>query len=166
MIPAPIPTNDARRLEALHRLLILDTPPEERFDRIVSFAADEFDMPMAQLSLIDAQRQWAKSRVGIGPCEMARSHSVCGHLLDQPKGLTIADLKADERFCDNPVLMDDLGARFYAGSPLILPSGEVVGALCILDTRPREFDEIDRAILDTLRDLAVRELIGDGADAR
>ncbi|WP_320409198.1 GAF domain-containing protein [Piscinibacter gummiphilus] len=162
MIPAPIPNNDAQRLQALYQLLILDTPPEARFDRIVAFAADEFDMPVAQISLIDHDRQWAKARVGIEPCEMPRGNSVCGHLLDKPQGLVVPDLTADERFHDNTVLIDEVGLRFYAGSPLVMPDGHVMGALCVMDRRPREFDATDRAILDALRDLVVMELAGQG----
>ena len=162
MIPAPIPANDSDRLKALHSLLILDTPPEERFDRVVAFAADEFDMPVAQMSLIDGDRQWAKARVGVDGCEMPRSHSVCGHVLSMPQGLTVPDLEADPRFHDNPILIDQLGLRFYAGAPLVMPDGHVVGALCVMDRRPREFDATDRAILNTLRDLIVMELAGTG----
>jgi len=162
MIPAPIPANDNERLKALYQLLILDTPPEERFDRIVAFAADEFDMPVAQISLIDRDRQWAKARVGVEGCEMARDDSVCGHLLDKPDGLVVPDLTADERFHDNAALVGEAGLRFYAGSPLVMPDGHVMGALCVMDRRPRDFDATDRAILDALRDLVVMELAGQG----
>ena len=160
-----MPADDADRLEALHRLLILDTPPEERFDRIVAFAADELDMPMAQMSLVDADRLWAKARVGVDGDQMPRRDAICGHLLDQPKGLVVADLAADERFRDNPVLIDQLGLRFYAGAPLQLPSGHVVGALCVMDRQPRAFTRVDQAILNALRDLVVRELVREAGDA-
>ena len=165
MTPAPIPENDNDRLQALYRLLILDTPPEERFDRIVAFAADEFDMPLAQMSLLDEQRQWAKSRVGMPTDEMPRSQSICGHILDKPQGLTVEDLSRDERFHDNPIVSGEMGLRFYAGAPLILPDGHVVGALCVLDRQPRQFDATDRAILNTLRDLIMAELLRAGRDA-
>jgi GAF domain-containing protein len=81
MLPAPIPADDAERLRALRELLILDTPPEERFDRIVAFAAEEFDMPIALISLVDAQRQWFKARVGLDACETSREISFCGHAI-------------------------------------------------------------------------------------
>jgi GAF domain-containing protein len=165
MKPAPIPPDDAERLQALHRLLILDTPPEERFDRIVAFAAQEFDTSMAQLTLIDRHRQWAKARVGLSSCEMSRAHSFCGHLVELHDGLIVEDAGADERFRDNPIVTDGLCVRFYAGAPLIVPSGHVVGALCVLDRAPRSFDATDRAILHTLRDLALNELLAGNVDA-
>ena len=161
----PIPSNDADRLRALHRLLILDTPPEERFDRIVDFAAQEFDTSMAQLSLVDEHRQWLKARVGLSICETSRGESFCGHLVNSPDGLIVEDTLLDERFFDNPLVIDGPRIRFYAGSPLILPCGNIVGALCILDCLPRSLDATDRAILDTLRDLAVNELLGGCAHA-
>lgn len=164
MKPAPIPDNDAQRLQALYQLLILDTPPEARYDRIVAFAADEFDMPMAQMSLLDESRQWAKSHVGMPSAEMPRSQSLCGHLVALPQGMTVPDLAQDERFHDNPLVTGDIGLRFYAGSPLVLPDGHVVGALCVLDREPRQFDATDRAILDTLRDLIVGELLREQRD--
>jgi len=166
MTPAPILPDEDERLQALHQLLILDTPPEERFDRIVAFAAEEFDMPIAQMSLLDADRQWAKSRVGIDGDAMARSHSVCGHFVGNPTPMAIEDLTQDTRFRDNPVLIDENHLRFYAGSPLVMPSGHVIGALCVMDRQPRTFDATDQAILNTLRDLVVRELVREADDAR
>lgn len=162
MKPAPIPANEPERLDALYRLLILDTPPEERFDRIVSFAAEEFDAPMAQLTLLDRDRQWFKSRVGLAGCEAARKDSFCGHILDHPEGLIVQDATLDERFHDNPYVTGDTGLRFYAGTPLVLPDGHTVGALCVMDRQPREFDSTDLAILRKLRDLVVNELLGSG----
>ena len=83
MLKAPIPANEDERLKALRDLLILDTPPEERFDRIVQFARDEFDVPIALLSLVDGDRQWFKARVGLDAEETARDISFCGHAIQQ-----------------------------------------------------------------------------------
>jgi GAF domain-containing protein len=162
MTPAPIPANDAERLRVLRELLILDTPPEERFDRIVEFAASEFDMPIALVSLIDEQRQWFKARVGLDVCETSREISFCGHAILQSELFEVLDAARDPRFHDNPLVVGAPFIRFYIGAPLILPSGVTVGTLCLIDTRPREFDTLDRAILGTLRDLVVAELVGQG----
>lgn len=161
------PTNEEDRLEALRQLLILDTPPEERFDRLTAFAAQEFDVPMALLSLIDDDRQWFKSRVGMGPCETSRDISFCGHAILQNDVMVVPDATQDERFADNPLVTGDPHIQFYAGAPLQMPGGHNVGTLCLLDHKPRSLDAIDLAILGSLRDLAVEELLRrkDGATA-
>ena len=159
MIPAPTPTDDERRLQALREMLILDTPPEERFDRVVRFAAEEFDMPMVLVSLIDARRQWFKARVGIDACETNRDVSFCGHAIMQPQIMVVPDALADERFHDNPLVGGDPNIRFYAGAPLQLPTGQIVGTLCMIDRQPRQLDELDLAIFGSLRDLVVSELV-------
>lgn len=162
MMPAPIPADDEARLAALRELLILDTPPEERFDRIVEFAAAEFDVPIALVSLIDRDRQWFKARVGLAACETAREISFCGHAIMQRELFEVLDAARDPRFADNPLVVGDPFIRFYLGAPLVMPGGATVGTLCLIDTRPREFDAMDRAILGTLRDLVVAELAGQG----
>ena len=159
MIPAPIPTDDERRLQALREMLILDTPPEERFDRVVRFAADEFDMPIVLVSLVDAKRQWFKARVGLDVCETDRESSFCGHAIMQAKILIVEDALDDERFRDNPLVSGDPKIRFYAGAPLQLPTGEIVGTLCMIDRQPRRLDAVDQAIFGSLRDLVVGELV-------
>ncbi len=158
MLLAPVLPEDAARLQALHELLILDTPPEQRFDRIARFAAEEFDMPMALISLVDENRQWFKARVGLDVCETPRDISFCGHAIGGLELFLIPDACADERFSDNPLVTGPPFVRFYAGAPLRLALGPVVGTLCLLDTRPRTFDDIDHSILYSLRDLAVQEL--------
>lgn len=162
MTPAPIPANDAERLRALRELLILDTPPEERFDRIVEFAASEFDMPIALISLVDRNRQWFKARVGLDACETSREISFCGHAIMQSDLFQVIDAMQDPRFADNPLVVGAPFIRFYVGAPLILPGGAAIGTLCLIDTQPREFDALDRGILGTLRDLLVAELLGQG----
>ena len=159
MIPAPIPANDAERLVALRQLLILDTPPEERFDRIVAFATNEFDLPAGSISLVDTNRLWFKARVGVDVCETDRATSFCGHAVTSPDFLIVADALKDARFHDNPLVTGPAQIRFYAGAPLVLPSGHVAGTLCVYGPTPRSFDAMDRAILGTLRDLCVEELL-------
>lgn len=158
MIPAPLPDDEAERLLALRALLILDTPPEERFDRIVQFAATEFDAPMAMISLVDSDRQWFKSRVGFAACETPRDVSFCAHAVHGRELLLVPDALRDPRFHDNPAVVAGPRVRFYAGAPLELASGAVVGTLCVLDTRERHFDAVDRSILESLRLLVVAEL--------
>lgn len=158
MTVAPLPRNEARRLEALRSLLILDTPPEERFDRISAFAAQEFDMPIALVSLVDSDRQWFKSNFGMLVCETPRDVSFCSHAILQSRPLVVHDTLLDPRFADNPSVVGDPFVRFYAGAGLRLAYGHVVGTLCLMDRRPRSFDRLDEAILCGLRDLVVEEL--------
>jgi GAF domain-containing protein len=152
-----------QRLNALRSLLILDTPPEERFDRITRFAASEFDTPVALVSLIDERRQWFKARVGLDACETSRDISFCGHAIEGSNVLVIGDARDDPRFADNPLVTGDPFIRFYAGAPLILPGGLSVGTLCLIDTEPRTFSRIDQSILCALRDVVVEELMREAA---
>lgn len=158
MIPAPIPANEPERLAALRQLLILDTPPEERFDRITAFARAEFDVPTVLVSLVDGDRQWFKSRVGLDACETDRSISFCGHAIAESDVLVVNDARADLRFFDNPLVTGAPHIRFYAGAPLVLDNGHAVGTLCLISPVPRAYDEIDLAIHGALRDLVVEEL--------
>ncbi len=158
MVPAPIPADEPQRLQALRELLILDTPPEERFDRIVRFAASEFDAPMAMISLVDSDRQWFKASVGLDVCETSRDTSFCSHVVHDRRMLLVKNVLQDPRFFDNPFVRGAPHVRFYVGAPLQLKSGAIVGTLCVLDTRERDFDAVDRSILDALRTLAVAEL--------
>jgi GAF domain-containing protein len=158
MLAAPIPDYDQERLAALREMLILDTPPEERFDKVVQFAAQEFDVPIALISLIDENRQWFKARVGVDVCETGRDVSFCGHAILQEDIFIIPDSRADERFADNPLVVNEPHVIFYAGAPLRMPSGYVIGTLCLIDHHPRDLDATELAILASLRDLLVEEL--------
>jgi len=155
---APTPDNEAERLTALHALLILDTPPEQRFDKIVQFAATEFDVPVVLITLLDAERQWFKARVGTDVCETGRDISLCSHAILQPGIMVVPDTLEDPRFADNPLVTGDLKVRFYAGAPLAMASGLQLGTLCLIDHRPRTLDAMELGILGTLRDLVVMEL--------
>ena len=150
--------NEAARLAALYELLILDTPPEERFDKIARFAADEFDMPIVLVTLVDAERQWFKARVGTQVCETGRDVSFCAHAILHDEIMVVEDALQDPRFADNPLVTGAPHIRFYAGAPLALPSGLRLGTLCLIDRRPRTLDPLDLGILGTLRDLAAMEL--------
>ncbi|TNF53602.1 MAG: GAF domain-containing protein [Burkholderiales bacterium] len=159
MILAPIPEYDSQRLKALRKLLILDTPAEERFDRITQFAMREFDMPMALVSLVDRDRQWFKSNFGIDAAETPRDISFCGHAILERNLLVVPDALKDERFHDNPLVVNKPWIRFYAGAVLRMPYGASLGTLCVMDTRPREMDPVDLSILCSLRDLVVEEML-------
>lgn len=141
--------HEVDRLRALRSLNLLDTPHEERFDRVVRLAQRLFDVPTAAVTLIDADRQWAKAQVGL-PRQLPRDDSFCTHTIETPDPLVVQDTWDDDRFRDNPLVVDGPKVRFYAGQPLTV-RGQRLGALCILDDKPREVTEAD---LDLLRDLA------------
>ena len=156
---AATPDNESARLAALYELLILDTPPEERFDKIAAFAAAEFDVPIATITLVDTERQWFKARVGIEVQQTGRDVSFCSHAILAPQIMVIPDALDDPRFADNPLVTGAPYIRFYAGAPLTLPSGLRLGTLCLIDRRPRTLDALELGILGTLRDLVVLELV-------
>lgn len=160
---APIPSNEQARLQALRELLILDTPPEQRFDRLIAFAAEEFDMPTVLLSLVDENRQWFKARIGMDVCESSRDVAFCAHAILANETLLIPDTLNDPRFADNPLVTGPPFIRFYAGAPLQPKPGLRVGTLCLIDSKPRQLDATDLAILATLRDLVQGELLGQPA---
>jgi len=113
-----IPDNETQRLAALHALDVLDTPPEERFDRITRIAARLMDVPICLVTLVDANRQWFKSCIGLDASETPRDISFCGHAILAPEALVIPDAAADPRFADNPLVAGEPRIRFYAGEPL------------------------------------------------
>jgi len=162
MLVAPVPDNEAERLANLYALLLLDTPPEERFDKIVAFAAQEFEVPIALITLLDSERQWFKAQVGMTACSTARDISFCGHAIMQPDTFVVPDAASDPRFANNPLVTGAPHIRFYAGAPLVMPSGHALGTLCVIDTKPRALDHTDLTILAALRDLLVKELSGVG----
>jgi PAS domain S-box-containing protein len=151
MKKAPLAVNEEQRLAALRALNILDTPPEERFDRITRLARKLFDVPIALITLVDAERQWFKSCQGLRVRETPRDISFCGHAILSQEGLVVPDTLLDERFADNPLVLGETSIRFYAGQPLRAPDGSQVGVLCIEDRRPHSWRAEDR---DLLRDLA------------
>ncbi|WP_036166976.1 ATP-binding protein [Massilia sp. 9096] len=150
---AETPNNDdeAHRLQVLLNLNILDTPAEERFDRITRLASRLFNVPIALVSLVDANRQWFKSRQGLAVAQTDRSMSFCSHAIKQEQVMVVEDALQDPRFVANPLVSGDPNIRFYAGSPLVAPDGSRVGTLCLIDRAPRAFSAEQAA---TLRDLA------------
>lgn len=153
------PDDEAARLKNLHSLKLLDTAPEERFDRLTRLARRLFDVPIALVSLVDANRQWFKSSAGLDASETPREISFCGHAILQDQILEICDAEQDERFHDNPLVTDKPGIRFYAGHPLGLEDGSKLGTLCLLDTRPRKLNDEERELLRDLARMAEQEMV-------
>lgn len=160
MTPAPIPADEDERLSALRALLLLDTPPEERFDRLARFVAEQLDVPIALLTLVDGQRQWFKARVGLDATETPRDISFCGHSIMKNDLFIVEDASRDPRFSDNPLVTGEPHIRFYAGAPLSAPGGHRIGTLCVIDTVPRTLGPVELSILDALRRLANETVAG------
>src|SRR6516165_5183431 len=135
---ALLPENEAVRLAALHGLGMLDTPPEPAYDELSALAAYVCQTPIALISLVDADRQWFKSRVGLAAGETPREAAFCAHAILQPDLLVVPDARTDERFASNPLVTSTPGIRFYAGAPLVTAEGHALGTLCVLDHKPRD----------------------------
>lgn len=158
MIAPAIPHNEKARLTELRSLGILDSLPEDRFDRLTRIAARVFSVPIALVSLVDERRQWFKSRVGLEAEETAREISFCGHAILGNDVCVVADTALDSRFADNPLVVNDPKIHFYAGCPLKVNNGHVIGTLCIIDRVPREFSQADRELLADLAGMVEQEL--------
>jgi diguanylate cyclase (GGDEF)-like protein len=152
------PRDEPRRLETLRSLGILDTGPEERFDRLTRMAKRMFDVPIALVSLVDENRQWFKSCFGLGVRETPREISFCGHAILGSGPFTVPDTVLDERFADNPLVVNEPHIRFYAGCPLRAPDGQTMGTLCVIDRAPRSFGPEEREALMDLAAMVEREL--------
>ncbi len=155
---APIPENEAERLKALKRYEILDTGPEQNFDDITLLASQICEAPIAMISLVDENRQWFKSRIGMTQSEMSRDIAFCAHGILQPDWFEIEDTLADERFATNPLVTDNPKIRFYAGAPLIARDGHAVGMLCVNDQAPRKLSPKQKLALQALSRQVVAQL--------
>ncbi|MCC6620151.1 MAG: diguanylate cyclase [Deltaproteobacteria bacterium] len=136
-IPAELPPDEPRRLAELVALELLDSVPEPDFDRLTRMAAADLGCPIALVSLVDAQRQWFKSRLGLVASETPRDQSLCAHAILEPRPLVVRDALLDPRFADNALVVGPPHLRFYAGVPL-RSRGHAIGTLCVIDTRPRD----------------------------
>ena len=159
MLPPDPHPDEPARLGAVRDLHLLDTPPEERFDRIVRVASSAIGVPMSVVSLIDADRQWFTARVGIDSCETPRSASFCAHAILEPSGLfVVTDAETDPRLADNPLVVDGPRIRSYAGRVLHDSTGQAIGTLAVADREPREFTDAQLSLLDDLAAMVEREI--------
>ena len=151
--------SEQHRLLALHEHAVLDTPPEAGFDELTQLAALWFKAPISLVSLIDSERQWFKSRVGLEVQQTPRSMSFCSVAIERPQEmLVVSDALLDPRFHDNPLVTGEPGIRFYAGAPLVMSDGQALGTLCVIDRQPREFSLQERETLALLARQVVAQL--------
>ena len=157
-VRAPLLPDEPKRLAALHELSLLDTPPEERFDRITRLAAALADVPIALVSLMDQDRQWFKSCHGLSTTETPRDDAFCAHVVHSRKPMIVSDTHQDDRFADNPLVTGTPHIRFYAGFPIFHKNGSCVGTLCMVDNRPRQFPDATIHLFGDLARLVEQEL--------
>lgn len=162
--------NEKKRLQVLWQYDVLDTVPEEMFDDLTELAARICEAPIALISLVDENRQWFKSKVGITVNETTRDISFCSHAIEQDGLFIIPDATKDKRFSHNPLVTSDPKIRFYAGAPLITPDGHALGTLCVIDKVPRELRPEQQQALRVLArhvmtQLEIRRHSGELADA-
>ncbi len=155
---AKAPSQEADRLEALRQYRILDTPAEQSYDDITAIAAFICDVPIALICLVDAKRQWFKSKIGLDISETERDISFCTHAILDSRIMIIHDAQRDERFVNNPLVTRVKGIRFYAGVPLVTPDGHSIGTLCVVDYQPRELTEKQIEMLNALSRQVVMQL--------
>ena len=155
---AAIPKNEIKRLKVLWQYDVLDTVPEEVFDDLTDLAAHICEAPMALISLVDENRQWFKSKVGLSLKETTRDISFCAHAILSDELLLISDASKDPRFRDNPLVTGPQRIRFYAGAPLITPDGHALGTLCVLDKKPRKLRSEQEKALRVLARHVVTQL--------
>jgi two-component system NtrC family sensor kinase len=156
---APIMSpNDAARVSALQKYAILDSEPEQAFDDLTLLASYVCKTPIALISLIDENRQWFKSKVGISATETSRDIAFCSTAIQQPDVLVVPDTLQDERFRTNPLVVSEPNIRFYAGAPLINEDGYALGTLCVIDRTPRNLAADQEAALKALSRLVLMQL--------
>ncbi len=160
MSPAPLPPDEAQRLARLRALAVLDSAPEPMFESLARLAAQIAGTPIALVSLLDSRRQWFKANLGLpGVQETPRNVAFCAHAILGRDVMEVNDARNDPRFADNPLVTGPPGICFYAGAPLVLPGGERVGTLCVIDRAPRRLDPSQRAQLAELAHAVVQALL-------
>lgn len=155
----PLPNNEEDRLQALIDYQVLDTEAEQRFDDLTAIAAHICNTPISLISLVDENRQWFKSKVGLEATETPRELAFCAHTILQPqKILIVPNAEEDERFADNPLVKSEPNIRFYAGAPLVTPDGLPIGTLCTIDNKPRELNAEQIEALQALSRQVISQL--------
>ena len=157
--PFPVPENEPARLNALREYNIMDSLPERAYDDVAKLAAAICGTPIAVVTLLDADRQWFKAKVGIDGEGTPRSEAFCAHAIMQPDDvMTVEDATLDERFAANPSVVGDPNIRFYAGAPLVTPTGEALGTVCVVDREPRKLTETQLEALRVLSRQIIEQL--------
>lgn len=154
----PVDHDEAARIDALHRLDILDTPREPSFDRICAIACEALEVPIALVSLVDCDRQWFKAEQGLGVRETERAAAFCNYTVLHDEVFVVPDAARDPRFSRNRLVTGEPGIRFYAGAPLLVGPSLRLGSLCVIDRRPRDLAPDRLRMLAALRDLVVGEI--------
>lgn len=154
----PKPDNETRRLEALRRCRILDTPPEPEFDDPVQIASFVCETPIALMTLVDSNRQWFKASVGVSISETPREHAFCAYTILGEETMIVTDATLDMRFSSNPLVTAAPHIRFYAGAPLIDREGNALGSLCVIDRHPRHLTPGHYKTLEALARQIVQQL--------
>ena len=152
------PKNEEGRIATLEKYAILDTDPEAAFDDLTLLASFVCKTPIALITLIDENRQWVKSRVGLSITETSRDVAFCSSAILQHEVFVVPDALQDERFRDNPLVVSEPHIRFYAGAPLVTEDGFALGALCVIDQKPRELAPEERDALKALSRLVLAQL--------
>lgn len=154
----PLPSNESERLQELRSYSILDSPPELAYDEVLATIKRIFDVPIAVITFVDDRHQWFKSKLGIDVCETAREDSFCTHAILDTKPFVVENALLDDRFKDNPLVVNPPYVRFYAGAPLVTPRGFCIGGICAIDSVPRKVTARQLAALESSAILIVRFL--------
>jgi GAF domain-containing protein len=155
---APKPKNEVQRIKILWQYDVLDTMPEQVFDDFTSLAALICDAPISLISLVDEDRQWFKSKLGVSVSETSRDISMCAHAILQGDLFIVPDATKDRRFKDNPLVVSEPKIRFYAGAPLVSPEGLALGTLCVIDQVPRQLTATQQQALRVLARIVMTQL--------
>ncbi len=158
MKEAAFPHNEAERLFILRALNLLDTPMEERFDRITRIVCNALNVPMAAITLVDDTRQWFKSSQGICVAETSRKDAFCAHAILESDMMLVPDASKDPRFHDNPLVTGDPYIRFYAGYPITVRNAFNIGTLCAIDNKSRQLTEAQKNIMQDLAQIVESEI--------